>query len=170
MGSPVCCDTALDRAIIRDFKPAAHAARGRHAMMQRHSRLLAATQWPSSVATQLPQKRSPFLRASREAQPAHSFASDGSMIRRFFARLIPGKASSKPLTYGPDAHPIRRSHISRGANDVIRKLQQAGFKAFIVGGAVRDLLLGIAPKDFDLATEPTTEPVKPLFRRAFIIW
>jgi poly(A) polymerase len=91
------------------------------------------------------------------------------MIRRFFARLIPGKASTKPLIYGPDAHPIRRSQISRGASDVIRKLQQAGFKAFIVGGAVRDLLLGIAPKDFDLATDATPEQVKPLFRRAFII-
>lgn len=91
------------------------------------------------------------------------------MIRRFFARLIPGRASSKPLIYGPDAHPIRRSQISRGASDVIRKLQQAGFKAFIVGGAVRDLLLGIAPKDFDLATDATPEQVKPLFRRAFII-
>ena len=91
------------------------------------------------------------------------------MIRRFFARLIPGKASTKPLIYGPDAHPIRRSQISRGASDVIRKLQQGGFKAFIVGGAVRDLLLGITPKDFDLATDATPEQVKPLFRRAFII-
>src|ERR1700682_2509842 len=165
MGSPGCCDTALERAIIRDFKPACHAARGRHAMMQRHSRLLAATQLPSSVA----KEAIAVLRASREAQPAHSFASDGSMIRRFFARLIPGKASSKPLIYGPDAHPIRRSHISRGANDVIRKLQQAGFRPSTVGGAVRDLLLGITPKDFDLAPDATPEQVKPLFRRAFII-
>ena len=93
------------------------------------------------------------------------------MIRRFFARLIPGKAASKskPLIYGPDAHPIRKAQISRGAHDVIRKLQQAGFKAFIVGGAVRDLLLGITPKDFDLATDATPEQIKPLFRRAFII-
>src|SRR5664279_2479043 len=91
------------------------------------------------------------------------------MIRRFFARLIPGRASSKPVIYGPDAHPIRKSQISRGAHDVIRKLQQAGFKAFIVGGAVRDLLLEITPKDFDLATDATPEQVKPLFRRAFII-
>ena len=52
---------------------------------------------------------------------------------------------------------------------VIRKLQDEGFKAFIVGGAVRDLLLGLAPKDFDLATDATPEQVKPLFRRAFII-
>jgi len=48
-------------------------------------------------------------------------------------------------------------------------LQQAGFKAFVVGGAVRDLLLGIKPKDFDVATNATPEEVKRLFRRAFII-
>ena len=91
------------------------------------------------------------------------------MIRRLFARLMPGKVAAEPRIYGSDAHPVRRSQISRGAQDVIRKLQQAGFKAFIVGGAVRDLLLGITPKDFDLATDATPEQVKPLFRRAFII-
>jgi hypothetical protein len=67
------------------------------------------------------------------------------------------------------AHSVRRTQISRGAQDVIRKLQQAGYKAFVVGGAVRDLLLGITPKDFDIATNATPEQVKPLFRRAFII-
>ena len=82
---------------------------------------------------------------------------------------MPGKVAAEPRIYGPDAHPIRRSQISRGAQEVTRKLQQAGFKAFIVGGAVRDLLLGISPKDFDLATDATPEQIKPLFRRAFII-
>ena len=91
------------------------------------------------------------------------------MIRRLIARLLPGRGSTTPRIYGPDAHPVRRSQISRGAQDVTRKLQQAGFKAFVVGGAVRDLLLGIAPKDFDIATDATPEQVKPLFRRAFII-
>ena len=91
------------------------------------------------------------------------------MIRRLFARLMPGRAATEPRIYGPDSHPVRRAQISRGAQDAIRKLQQAGFKAFVVGGAVRDLLLGIAPKDFDLATDATPEQVKPLFRRAFII-
>ncbi len=52
---------------------------------------------------------------------------------------------------------------------MIRRLQDAGFKAFVVGGAVRDLLLGIKPKDFDIATDALPEQVKPLFRRAFII-
>jgi poly(A) polymerase len=91
------------------------------------------------------------------------------MIRRLLARLIPGKGSSEPRVYGPSAHSVRRTQLSRGAQDVIRKLQDAGYKAFVVGGAVRDLLLGITPKDFDIATNATPEQVKPLFRRAFII-
>ncbi|HTS23045.1 MAG TPA: polynucleotide adenylyltransferase PcnB [Casimicrobiaceae bacterium] len=91
------------------------------------------------------------------------------MIRRFLARLIPGRPFPSPRVFGPELHRVRRSQISRGALDVTRKLQQAGFKAFVVGGAVRDLLLGFQPKDFDIATDATPEQVKPLFRRAFII-
>ena len=93
------------------------------------------------------------------------------MIRRLLARLLPrsGRPGRKPRVYGPDDHPIRRDQLSPGAQQVIRRLQEAGYKAFVVGGAVRDLLLGIEPKDFDVATNATPEEVKPLFRRAFII-
>ncbi|NDP43222.1 MAG: polynucleotide adenylyltransferase PcnB [Aromatoleum sp.] len=93
------------------------------------------------------------------------------MIRRLFARLMPrsGKPGREPRVYGPNDHPIRRNQLSSGALQVIRRLHEAGFKAFVVGGAVRDLLLGIEPKDFDVATDATPELVKPLFRRAFII-
>jgi poly(A) polymerase len=48
-------------------------------------------------------------------------------------------------------------------------LQRAGFEAYIVGGAVRDALLGVIPKDFDVATNATPEEVRHEFRRAFII-
>jgi poly(A) polymerase len=92
------------------------------------------------------------------------------MIRRLIARLLPGKAGrGAPRIYGPADHPIRRQQISHGALQVTRRLHEAGFKAFVVGGAVRDLLLGIEPKDFDLATDAHPEQVKPLFRRAFLI-
>jgi poly(A) polymerase len=91
------------------------------------------------------------------------------MIRRLLARLIPGRAARKPRVYGPDQHSVRRERLSHAARTVIRRLQDEGFHAYIVGGAVRDLLLGIDPKDFDLATNATPEQVKPLFRRAFII-
>jgi poly(A) polymerase len=93
------------------------------------------------------------------------------MIRRLIARLLPGKdgARAAPRVYGRNDHPIRQAQISHGAREVARRLQEAGFKAFVVGGAVRDLLLGIEPKDFDLATDALPEQVKPLFRRAYLI-
>jgi len=91
------------------------------------------------------------------------------MIRRLLARFLPGSRSSEPRVYKPDAHPVRASQVSPGARMVTRKLQDAGFKAFVVGGAVRDLMLGIEPKDFDIATDAHPEQVKPLFRRAFVI-
>jgi poly(A) polymerase len=52
---------------------------------------------------------------------------------------------------------------------VVRDLQQAGFEAFIVGGGVRDLLLGKAPKDFDVATNATPEEVQDVFPRCRLI-
>jgi poly(A) polymerase len=93
------------------------------------------------------------------------------MIRRLIARLLPGKGKSggAPRVYGPRDHPIRHTALSAGALQVTRRLQDGGFKAFIVGGAVRDLLLGIEPKDFDIATDARPEQVKPLFRRAYLI-
>ena len=91
------------------------------------------------------------------------------MIRRLLARLIPGRVSRAPRVYRAGEHPVHRDQVSRGAREVTEKLQNAGFAAFIVGGAVRDLLLGLTPKDFDIATNATPEQVKPLFRRAFVI-
>ena len=91
------------------------------------------------------------------------------MIRRLLARLLPGRQGTQPRVYPPERHPVRREQLSAAARAVTRRLQEEGFKAFIVGGAVRDLLLGIEPKDFDIATDATPEQVKPLFRRAFLI-
>lgn len=66
-------------------------------------------------------------------------------------------------------HGIDPELVDKRAVDVVRTLQDAGHEAYIVGGAVRDLLLGLRPKDFDVATDATPEQVKSLFRRAFII-
>src|SRR4029434_3591867 len=91
------------------------------------------------------------------------------MIRRLLARLIPGRTTREPKIYRADPHAVRRAQVPRGARMVTEKLHEAGFKAFVVGGAVRDLLLGLTPKDFDIATSATPEQVKPLFRRAYVI-
>ncbi|WP_206951229.1 polynucleotide adenylyltransferase PcnB [Trinickia acidisoli] len=74
-----------------------------------------------------------------------------------------------PVILSSDIHGIDPSLLSRNAVRVTDTLQQAGFRAFIVGGAVRDLLLSIAPKDFDVATDATPEQVQRQFRRARLI-
>ncbi|GAA4026520.1 polynucleotide adenylyltransferase PcnB [Actimicrobium antarcticum] len=95
------------------------------------------------------------------------------MIEKFFRRILGSKSKpidrTKPVVLGPTEHKIDPKLVSSNAIRVTQSLQQAGFKAFLVGGAVRDLLLGIKPKDFDIATNATPEQVKKLFRRAFII-
>ena len=68
-----------------------------------------------------------------------------------------------------DQHPISRKKISPNALKVLYKLSGAGFCAYLVGGGVRDLLLGKTPKDFDIATDATPEQLKQLFRNARII-
>lgn len=66
-------------------------------------------------------------------------------------------------------HQIQADELSFAAEKVIKRLHNSGFQAFVVGGAVRDLMLGIAPKDFDVATDATPELVRKLFRRSRII-
>ena len=68
-----------------------------------------------------------------------------------------------------DQHCISRRNISDSALKVMSRLRSKGFQAYLVGGAVRDLLLGGHPKDFDVATDATPEAVKELFRNSRII-
>ncbi len=66
-------------------------------------------------------------------------------------------------------HGIRKESLSNGSRRVCEGLQQAGFSAYVVGGAVRDLLLGVKPKDYDVATNAPPEEVHRLFRRSRLI-
>ncbi len=79
------------------------------------------------------------------------------------------KTGKGPLVVQVEEHGIDPKLVSTNAIRVTKGLQDAGFKAFLVGGAVRDLLLGIKPKDFDVATDATPEQIVKLFRRARII-
>ncbi|MFN3887290.1 MAG: polynucleotide adenylyltransferase PcnB [Aquabacterium sp.] len=80
-------------------------------------------------------------------------------------RIPVGKRVDVPAS----EHGIDPSLVDERARKVVETLQDAGYEAYIVGGAVRDLILGMRPKDFDVATNATPEQVKALFRRAFII-
>jgi poly(A) polymerase len=90
------------------------------------------------------------------------------MIKRFIRRVFGLPAD--PARRVPRAqHGLARESLHPAAAKVCTVLREAGFSAYVVGGAVRDLLLGIEPKDFDVATDAPPEQVKPLFRRALII-
>ena len=100
------------------------------------------------------------------------------MIKKFFDKLlgkagVPGRGAKsifgKRVEVPASVHGINAELVDERAIHVVRTLQEAGYVAYIVGGAVRDLLLGLRPKDFDVATDATPEQVKSLFRRAFII-
>ncbi len=103
------------------------------------------------------------------------------MIKKFINRLL-GK--SAPVEAPPAVpviplgarvevaaaqHGIDPTLLDANAVRVVKTLKDAGYQAYVVGGAVRDLLVGLRPKDFDVATDATPEQVKALFRRAFII-
>jgi poly(A) polymerase len=101
------------------------------------------------------------------------------MIKKFIDKLLgkngsnaaggPKKVSGKRVEVGKAEHGIDPTLVDERAVKVVATLKEAGHEAYIVGGAVRDLLLGLRPKDFDVATNATPEQVKALFRRAFII-
>ena len=75
----------------------------------------------------------------------------------------------EPRLYSRDEHTISRQHISPNAIKVLYRLHNAGFRACLVGGGVRDLLLGREPKDFDIATDALPEQVRELFRNCRLI-
>ncbi len=105
------------------------------------------------------------------------------MIKKFIKRLL-GQSVDAPEAAAPELltvplgqrvevpveqHRIDPKLLDDNAIRVVRTLKEAGYEAYVVGGAVRDLLVSRRPKDFDVATDATPEQVKALFRRAFII-
>jgi len=90
------------------------------------------------------------------------------MIKRFIRRVL-GLSAHATQRVVRDGHTLRREALSHSALKVCDVLREAGHEASVVGGAVRDLLLDITPKDYDVATDARPEQVKPLFRRALII-
>jgi poly(A) polymerase len=95
------------------------------------------------------------------------------MIKRLFTRVFGGKAGKRPAgrcrVIPFSRHHVSSDGISHAARRVTDGLQAAGYSAFVVGGAVRDLLLDRHPKDFDVATNATPEEVRRVFRRSRII-
>lgn len=74
-----------------------------------------------------------------------------------------------PVIIGRSQHTVSRTHISNNALSVLARLTDAGYDAYLVGGGVRDLMLGLRPKDFDIATSARPEEIRRLFRNCRLI-
>ena len=95
------------------------------------------------------------------------------MLKKLFQSLRPSRRAqhvrSTPEVLTEHQHSLSRQKLSRNAVGVVDRLQKAGYQAYLVGGCVRDLMLGIEPKDFDVATSATPEQVRAEFRNARVI-
>ena len=93
------------------------------------------------------------------------------MIRKLISRILSGRSprGATPAVIPKSKHGLSRDKISSCARRVVSALQEKDYGAYVVGGAVRDLLLGLQPKDFDIATSATPEQVRAVFRRSRII-
>ena len=91
------------------------------------------------------------------------------MLERMSTFFNKVKTQSNPTVVSKENHSLNASLVSRDAIKVVKTLQKAGYEAYIVGGSIRDLLLGLSPKDFDVATNARPSEVKAIFRRSRII-
>ena len=80
-----------------------------------------------------------------------------------------GHPVKKAVVYTKNEHGIPKEKIDYDALLTINRLRDAGFSAYIVGGAVRDLIVGNVPKDFDIVTDATPSRIKKIFRNSRII-
>lgn len=82
---------------------------------------------------------------------------------------MPELSLGPPRILSRAEHSVSRAHISKNALNVLYGLHKAGYEACLVGGGVRDLLLGVTPKDFDIATNASPEQVRATFRNCRLI-
>ena len=131
----------------------------------------ASRRWERGPGREAPAHGSLLLYDARIQQQAKR----GRYLSTSSTRATPpdgGSASAarpRPVIIPRAAHPISRAQISPQALKVLYRLKDAGYQAFLVGGSVRDLLLGIVPKDFDVATDALPEEIRRLFRNCRLI-
>ena len=96
------------------------------------------------------------------------------MLKKLFKSLrtpvhVAHHVRTTPEVLSSSQHSLQRGQFSRHAVGIVERLQSAGYQAYLVGGCVRDMLLGITPKDFDVATSATPEQIRAEFRNARVI-
>ena len=92
-----------------------------------------------------------------------------SVVDKTRAMLSSNGDGGEPVIVQANEHPVSHDTISNNALKVLKRLDEGGFSAYLVGGGVRDALVGMQPKDFDVATNASPEQVRELFRNSRII-
>ncbi len=131
-----------------------------------------------------PVRREAFIRQKSPARrpPARGFPAHPALLRPRSLSEAPNEPPNPPMRFpffrkkAPEPvirkradHNISRKNIAPEALQVLYRLSDSGFVAYLVGGSVRDLLLGREPKDFDVATDAYPRQIKKLFRNAHLI-
>ena len=106
--------------------------------------------------------------AAGAAESARYYTGRSSTLKRK-TNLNVALSGAQPTIVPRSGHPISRAAISGNALRVLYRLKEGGYQAFLVGGSVRDLLLGLQPKDFDIATNASPDEVRALFRNCRLI-
>ncbi|WP_027965827.1 polynucleotide adenylyltransferase PcnB [Halomonas halocynthiae] len=92
--------------------------------------------------------------------------SPGEHLRSLLGPEAAPSGPAAPRVIPRSEHPVSRQHFSEPALKVLYRLHNSGYDAYLVGGCIRDALLGLMPKDFDVATNATPEQVRELFRNS----
>jgi poly(A) polymerase len=90
-------------------------------------------------------------------------------VRYRYVKQSDGKTVKKALVYTADEHHINAASVDKDAVYIVNRLQLQGHESYIVGGAVRDLMMGKVPKDFDIVTDASPSKIKKVFRNSRII-
>ncbi len=91
------------------------------------------------------------------------------MVKKLFKSSSEESSAASPKVYQRSEHGISRAQVSDNALKVLYRLKKSGYQAYLVGGCVRDLLLGREPKDFDVVTNARPEQIKEVFRNCRLI-
>lgn len=105
----------------------------------------------------------------RLTEKISSFLALGGEKVRKITNTSPAQRTESPVILSRDKHPISRKYIDRDALKVLYRLHNHGYLAYLVGGSVRDFLLGKKPKDYDVGTDASPREIKRLFGNSLII-
>lgn len=110
-----------------------------------------------------------FWYKNSNSDPANAGSRDPDYHFMSSHRSFQLPTNAEPAVLPRSAHPISRKQIDQNTLKVLYRLHRHGYLAYLVGGSVRDLLLGRTPKDFDVGTDATPSQVKKLFRNCFLV-